>query len=168
MPSRRILIMSAGSGPCNNLMRSLLHDDDSTVLIGCHSDRFVLKQSRGRRNFLLPPADSAGFDWALRRIIAGAKVDLVAPGNDRDVLLLAQMQEHAPIPCRLFLPSVKTIALCQDKYALNVLLRDRGVRWRARILSLIALRWQQPGALLHRAIWCGAAFAAAARRGAQP
>jgi len=127
MPSRRILIMSAGSGPCNNLMRSLLHDDDSTVLIGCHSDRFVLKQSRGRRNFLLPPADSAGFDWALRRIIAGAKVDLVAPGNDRDVLLLAEMQEHAPIPCRLFLPSVKTIALCQDKYALNVLLRDRGV-----------------------------------------
>ena len=25
---RRILITSAGSGPCNNLMRSLQHDDD--------------------------------------------------------------------------------------------------------------------------------------------
>ena len=65
--SRRILITSAGSGPCNNLMRSLLHGDASTFLIGCNSDRFTLKQSRGQRNFLLPPSDSA-FDQALRSV----------------------------------------------------------------------------------------------------
>jgi carbamoyl-phosphate synthase large subunit len=132
MMSRRILITSAGSGPCNNLMRSLLQGDASTVLMGCHSDRFVLKQSRGQRNFLLPPADSEegrlpAFDQALRSTITGARVDLVIPGNDRDVLVLARLHERIPLPCRSFLPTVKTIALCHDKYILNLLLRDRGV-----------------------------------------
>ena len=128
MMSRRILITSAGSGPCNNLMRSLLHDDTSTVLIGCHSDRFVLKQSPGQRNFLLPPPEERlAFDRALRSVITGARVDLVIPGNDRDAHALAGLLERAPLPCRLFLPTVKTLALCQDKYTLNLLLRDLGV-----------------------------------------
>src|SRR5713101_6237496 len=118
--SRRILITSAGSGPCNNLMRSLLHDDASIILIGCHSDRFVLKQSRAQHNFLLPPPDSEegrspAFDQALRSVMASARVDLVVPGNDRDALALAGMHKRTPLPCRSFLPTVKTIALCQDK-----------------------------------------------------
>ncbi len=131
--SRRILITSAGSGPCNNLMRSLLHGDHaSTVLIGCHSDRFMLKQSPAQRNFLLPPPDSEQgssqtFDQALRAVVASARVDLVIPGNDRDARALAEMHERAPLPCRTFLPALKTIELCQDKYELNVLLRDRNV-----------------------------------------
>ena len=131
--SRRILITSAGSGPCNNLMRSLRHEDHaSTVLIGCHSDRFVLKQSPAQRNFLLPAPDSEqgpsqAFDQALRAVVASAGVDLVIPGNDRDARTLAGIHERAPLPCRTFLPALKTIALCQDKYDLNVLLRDRDV-----------------------------------------
>jgi hypothetical protein len=124
--SQRILITSAGSGPCNNLMRSLLHGDASTVLIGCHSDRFELKQSRGQRNFLLPPSDSA-FDQALRSVITDADVGLVIPGNDRDALVLAKLHEQTPLPCRAFLPAFETIDLCQDKYILNLRLRDRGV-----------------------------------------
>ena len=57
--SRRILITRAGSGPCNNLMRSLRHDDASTVLIGCNSDQFVLKRSPAQRNFLVASPDPA-------------------------------------------------------------------------------------------------------------
>lgn len=124
--SRRILITSAGSGPCNNLMRSLLHGDASTFLIGCNSDRFELKQSRGQRNFLLPPSDSA-FDQVLRSVITDADVDLVIPGNDRDALVLAKLHEQTPLPCRAFLPAFETIDLCRDKYLLNLRLRDRGV-----------------------------------------
>ena len=104
--SRRILITSAGSGPCNNLMRSLLHGDASTFLIGCNSDRFILKQSRGQRNFLLPPSNSA-FDQRCASVVTDARVDLVIPGNDRDALVLAKLHEQAPLPCRSFLPSLR-------------------------------------------------------------
>jgi hypothetical protein len=130
--SRRILITSAGSGTCNNLMRSLVHEDPSIVLIGCNSDRFVLKQSPAQRNFLLPPFDpdeglSPAFDEPLRSVLATASVDLIIPGNDRDALALAGMHTRTPLPCRTFLPALETIALCQDKYALTVLLRDRDI-----------------------------------------
>lgn len=131
--SRRILITSAGSGPSNNLMRSLKHADASVVLFGCHPDRFILNLSPAKRNFLVPPFDpmdagsEAHFDQALRSIVASGQVDLIIPGNDRDGLALATMQERQRFACRTLLPSVETITLCQDKYALNLLLRDQGI-----------------------------------------
>lgn len=126
--SRRVLITTAGNGPCNNLMRSLLADDPSTVLIGCHSDRFVLKQSPAQRNFLVSPPDPPGgpshaFDRDLRAVITRAAVDFVIPGNDEDALLVARLHEREPLPCHTFLPSVKTIEICHDKYALYELFR---------------------------------------------
>ena len=48
--SRRVLVTSAGTGPSNNLMRSLVHGDPSSVLAGCDSDRFILKKSPAQRN----------------------------------------------------------------------------------------------------------------------
>jgi carbamoyl-phosphate synthase large subunit len=131
--SKRILVTSAGNGPTNNLMRSLARADDSTILIGCHSDRFVLRLSLAQRNFLLPPRapDGAGvdadFDRGLRFVVDSADVDLVIPGNDRDARALAAIQERDALPCRTFLPALGTIEMCQDKYVLTSFLRDRGI-----------------------------------------
>jgi biotin carboxylase len=132
--SRRILVTSAGSGPSNNLMRSLLRADPSTFLVGCHSDRFVLKQSPAQRKFLTHAPDSnsqdgnfGAFDQELRAVVTSAQIDLVIPGNDRDACVLAEMSERTPLGCSTFLPAARTIALCQDKYVLNMRLRDQGV-----------------------------------------
>ena len=129
--SKRILITSAGSGPSNNLMRSLLHADASTFIVGCHSDRFLLKKSPAQRNFLLPgvAADGPGtaLEPALRQLLRTQDVHLAIPGNDRDARMLAALQQREPLPCRTLLPALKTIDLCQDKYLLNQLLRDHGI-----------------------------------------
>jgi predicted ATP-grasp superfamily ATP-dependent carboligase len=129
--SKRILITSAGSGPSNNLMRSLLHADASTFIVGCHSDRFLLKKSAAHRNFLLPALsndhDRDAFDRALRLLVQTEKIDLIIPGNDYDVRLIAAIEQRQHLSCRTFLPALKTINLCQDKYVLNVLLREHGI-----------------------------------------
>lgn len=125
--SRRILITSAGTGPSNNLMRSVLHGDPASVLLGCHSDRFMLKKSPARRNFLIPPLDADEGPGALRDVAESAQIDLVMPGNDRDARALAVMREREPLPSRTFLPTLKTIEICQDKCALSLFLRERGV-----------------------------------------
>jgi carbamoyl-phosphate synthase large subunit len=124
--------MSAGSGPSNNLMRSLLRHDPTTVLIGCNSDRFALKQSPATQNFLIPFPDpdnhsTDAFEKSLQSIVECTGVDLVIPGNDRDALVLAQLNDRAALACRSFLPAAKTLALCQDKYALNVTLSSGGI-----------------------------------------
>lgn len=125
----RILVTGAGSGPSNNLMRSLLHGDPSIELMGCHSDRFTLKKSTANRNFLLPPSDidTLAFDTALRSVIESATVELAMPGSDRDAYVLARIHARAALPCRMFLPAVKTIELCQDKYTLSAFLRERDI-----------------------------------------
>jgi hypothetical protein len=126
--SKRILITSAGSGQCNNLMRSLLHGDSSTVLIGCNFDRFVLKKSPAHRNFLIAsPVSEDSFDKALRSVAVIAGADLIIPGNDLDALVLARINEREPLPCRSFLPAARVIALCHDKYALYVVFRDNNI-----------------------------------------
>jgi carbamoyl-phosphate synthase large subunit len=127
MRTQSILITAAGSGPSNNLMRSVSKGMPGTVLVGCHFDRFLLKKSPAHRNFLTAPLDTSPGREALLQILAGAHIDLVMPGNDRDARALAVMRERMPSTVRLLLPSLRTIDLCQDKGALSGFLRQRGI-----------------------------------------
>ncbi|MBX9776679.1 MAG: hypothetical protein K2Y71_20060 [Xanthobacteraceae bacterium] len=88
----------------------------------------MLKQSPAHRNFLVTSPEPEGapsnaFGRDLRAVIKRAAVDLIIPGNDDDALTLALLHEREPLPCRTFLPSAKTIALCHDKYALYEIFR---------------------------------------------
>jgi hypothetical protein len=125
--SKRILVTGAGSGPSNNLMRSLTLGAPAHVLLGCHSDRFMLKKSPAARNFLLPPLDANEGAGLLAQVLESAQIDLVMPGNDRDALALAAMRARGPLAARTLLPKLKTIEICQDKCALSLILRERGI-----------------------------------------
>ncbi len=122
---RRVLITRAGSGASNNLIRSLRAGSPSSLIVGCHDDPFVLKQSPANPNYLIPSHAYPEFLNALRHVIHKERIDLLIPTTDSDVKVLAEHRNR--IPCRLFLPRSETIELCQDKYALGELLRSRGV-----------------------------------------
>jgi hypothetical protein len=73
MPSRRLLGMAAGTGACNNLVRSLKAGAAGVYIVGCNDDRFTLKQSTADRLYLLRPSrrrssnpPSSGY-WSARR-----------------------------------------------------------------------------------------------------
>ncbi|MEK7714630.1 MAG: hypothetical protein AAB387_04170, partial [candidate division NC10 bacterium] len=121
----RLLVIGAGSGAGNNLIRSLRAGDPAFVVVGCHDDRFTLKKSTAERNFLVPRATEPGFVAALRRIVEAEKINLVIPNTDIDVWAISRARRR--IPCRLFLPRHAVVELCQDKYRLTVFLRARGV-----------------------------------------
>lgn len=123
--TRRLLIPSAGTGASNNLIRSLRAGDAGVVVIGCHSDRFVLAKSSADRNYLLPPVDDRRFGAALLRVVRDERIDLVIPDNDGDVLAISGLRRA--LGRRVFLPSARTIAMCQDKLALTTRLAARGV-----------------------------------------
>lgn len=122
---KRLLIPGAGSGPSNNLIRSLRTGDPSLFIVGCHANRFVLKKSSADRNYLIPPRSHRAFADALRYVIETEKIDLLIPTGDADVGLASRLRDE--IPCRLFLPRRSVIELCQDKYNLTVFLRDKGL-----------------------------------------
>ncbi|HXJ81182.1 MAG TPA: hypothetical protein VMS64_21195 [Candidatus Methylomirabilis sp.] len=123
---RSVLVLRAGTGPGNNLIRSLRAGEPSLVIIGCHDDRFALKQSLADRNYLIGSLSHPGFLPSLRRVVETERVDLVIPTSDAEVSALAGLPNDT-LPCRLFLPRPSTVELCQDKCALSVYLRERGI-----------------------------------------
>jgi hypothetical protein len=123
--TRRVLVTGAGTGISNNLIRSLTAGDPSLFIVGCHADRFVLKKSLAKRNHLVPAFDHPGFADRLCHLIDAERIDLLVPDHDPAVRAIAALRDR--IPCRLFLPRTDTIELCEDKYALTVLLRTHGI-----------------------------------------
>jgi carbamoyl-phosphate synthase large subunit len=128
----RLLITNAGTGATGNLMRSLVQTRSDLFLVGCHSDRFLLKKSPANRNFLIPPfgegsAGEPAFERVLRTILRQERIDVTIPGNDRDARALAAIHEREPLSCRTLLPAARTIDGCQDKCELSLYLRERGI-----------------------------------------
>src|SRR5215207_8215997 len=100
MPTR-LLLTGAGSGATNNLVRSLRAADRSLVLVGCHTNRFVLTQSAADRNYLIGEEPAARID-GMRRAIAAENIDLVVPTTDADVLAVDRHRRR--LGARVFLP----------------------------------------------------------------
>src|SRR6185503_16016136 len=66
----RVLVTGAGSGLGNNVIRSLRAAEPGLVVVGAHSDRFLLKKSDADVSYLVPPAHDAAHAAALRRLVA--------------------------------------------------------------------------------------------------
>jgi carbamoyl-phosphate synthase large subunit len=124
MPTR-VLITGAGSGPSNNLIRSLRAGEPSLFVAGCHNDRFILKKSAADRNFLVHAATDRTFLRDVASVITRVRADLLIPTTDVEVRALSRARRR--LPCHVFLPRRPVIELCQDKYRLSRFLRGRGV-----------------------------------------
>ncbi len=122
--TKRVLILGAGSGASDNLIRSLRADAE-LVLIGAHADRFVLSKSKADRRYLVASRERPEFAATLRRVVEREAIDLVVPNSDADVRAVAAIRDG--IGARVFLPRSDVIDLCQDKYALTTLLRSRDI-----------------------------------------
>jgi len=149
---RRLLLTGAGSAATSNLIRSLRAGYRALTVVGCHSDRFLLKKSSADRNYLVPALRHPGYFAALRGVIARERVDLLIATTDAEVR--AFTRPAARLPCRVFLPRKAVVDLCQDKYRLNVALRARGVPVPVTypVSSLRAL--DSIFARLPRPVWC--------------
>jgi carbamoyl-phosphate synthase large subunit len=125
MSCRRLLIMGAGTAAAENFIRSFRDGDPSLVLLGCHDDRFVLKQSGADARHLLPSPRAPHFLRALRALVQAVGVDLVIPTSDVHVQRLSVGRRY--LPAKTFLPAPAVVSLCRDKYALIIALRRRGI-----------------------------------------
>ena len=121
----RLLVTGAGTGPAENLIRSLRAGEPSLAIAGCHDDRFALRASAADTKYLVPPCHHHDYVRVLRTLVERAEVGLLIPTSDADVARVARARRC--FGRRLFLPRTSVIELCQDKYALTRLLRSRGV-----------------------------------------
>jgi carbamoyl-phosphate synthase large subunit len=123
--TRRILVLGAGSGASNNLIRSLRAGDSDLVIVGGQADRFVLKKSLADRTHLLAAREAPDFAASVRRVVDAEAIELIVPNSDADVRAVSALRSR--LGARVFLPAAEAIELCQDKYALAAFLRSRGI-----------------------------------------
>jgi hypothetical protein len=121
----RVLVTGAGTSAGNNLIRFLRGGDSSVFVAGCHADRFVLKKSTADANYLIQRTDHPDYLDTVARAASAARTHLVIPTTDAEVRRLCDLEEIGG--AKLFLPSREVVELCQDKYALVIRLRARGV-----------------------------------------
>ena len=121
----RLLLLRAGSGISNSLLRSLNSGDPSVHVVGCHNDPFVLKKSVANRNYVVPDSPRRERLRALCRIIKTERIDLVVPTSDQDVRVISEVRDE--LPCHVFLPRSSVIECCQDKFKLTAFLRRHGI-----------------------------------------
>jgi len=121
---KRLLILSAGTGASNSLVRSLRAGDPSLATIGCNDDHFFLKKSSIDRNYVIPRPEHPRWAQALCHIIASEKIDLAIPTTDADVRAVSRARKK--LRDFVLLPRSATIELCQDKYRLTSFLRANG------------------------------------------
>src|SRR2546427_11510147 len=117
MPSGRVLVMGAGTGACNNLVRSLKAGDAGAYIVGCNDDRFTLKQSNADRLYLTPPVTAAEFESALLRLLDHEKIHLVIPSGDGEVLALPTLPDK--LGSRSLRPPAQGIRLGQGQLDLT-------------------------------------------------
>jgi hypothetical protein len=123
--SARLLVLGAGAGTANNLVRVLRASDPLMTILGAHHDRFVLRCAATDRRYLLPSTSDPDFADALNGLIARERIDVTLPTSDADARALAVM--GGTLGSRTLLPSLATIDLCQDKYAFAEFLDAHGV-----------------------------------------
>lgn len=121
----RVLVVPAGSGSSNNLIRGLRAGGDDVHVVGCHHERLILATSTADRKYLIPPLSVRSVGAALRRVIDRERIDLIVPTTDAWVAKVGALRRR--LGCTVFLPTSGVIALCQDKYALSQFLAARGV-----------------------------------------
>ena len=123
--SARVLVLGAGGGTANNLVRALRASEAPMTILGAHHDRFVLRAAATDGRYLLPSTSHPRFADALNGLIARERIDVTLPTSDADARALAvigsALRGHTP------LPSLATIELCQDKYAFAEFLAAHGV-----------------------------------------
>jgi hypothetical protein len=121
----RALITGAGTGSSGNLIRALRAMDPKPYVVGVSEDRFNLKLSLADRNYLTPALSSDQYVEAISEIVSRERINVVMPTDDSAVRALSDWRHRFPID--LLLPRPDTIELCQDKYKLNLFLRQRGI-----------------------------------------
>jgi carbamoyl-phosphate synthase large subunit len=122
---KRVLVLEAGTGASEHLIRTLRESDESLAVGGAHWDHFFLKNSTARQRWLVPPPAHPTYAAALHRLATREHIDAILPNADESVAALAARRQR--FGSRLFMPSAAVVQLCQDKFGLATFLRRRGV-----------------------------------------
>lgn len=122
---KKVLVTGAGGPASINFIRSLHLAPEKISIIGTEANEYSYYLSPAERIYLIPRADSPGFIDALNEIIRKEKIDFLHAQTDPEVKAVSENREK--VAAAVFLPSKKTVEICQDKLEATRIWMRKGV-----------------------------------------
>ncbi|MBS7632045.1 hypothetical protein KEJ15_00240 [Candidatus Bathyarchaeota archaeon] len=110
---KRILTTGAGGPAGINFVASLKIAPEKLFIVGTEANKHFLHLIPTTKKQLLPKATDPNYIDALNEIIRKEKIEFLHPQTDAEVKVVSEKREK--IDAKLFLPSKKAVATCQDK-----------------------------------------------------
>lgn len=110
---KTVMILGAGGGGGNNLVRSFRTSSLVGKIIGCNCFAHSVAKSSADKTYLMPESSQANYREELLKVIENEKIDLIVPNNDREVAAISSIRDQLPV--LKFLPDHCDVVTCQNK-----------------------------------------------------
>jgi biotin carboxylase len=130
---KRVLVTGAGGPAGINFEMSLRIAPEKIFIIGVEANKHFIHLACTNKTWLIPKATDTNYIDKLNEIIRKEKVEFVHAQPDIEVATISENREK--LEANVFLPSKKTIHICQDKFESAKLWQKNAVPV-ARLLAL--------------------------------
>lgn len=111
---KRIIITGSGGPAGVNFVNSLRDAPEQIYLIGTDINKYHLEWPNVDEAYLVPEFTDKNYIKKLNELIKRTNADMVHPQPDGEVKILAERRKE--LDAKIFLPSERTIGICQDKF----------------------------------------------------
>lgn len=122
---KRILVTGAGGPAASNFIKSLRMAPEKFYIVGTDINYYHLELSDVDKAYIVPPVSSPDYLKHLNQLIKKEKIELVHPQPDVEVVFISE--NRAKMNAKTFLPSKKTIKICQHKFETYKILKRNKV-----------------------------------------
>lgn len=121
---KRILV--SGCGPASiNFIKSIRIAPEKISIVGTDINKHHILLSQADKTYLVPRATDQNYIEKLNEIIIKEKIEFLHPQPDVEVAVISEKREK--LEAFTFLPSKKTIQVCQDKFLTTKVWKKRGI-----------------------------------------
>lgn len=121
----RVLLTSAGTSTCVNLIKYLKKMEDYVVVTDINTYGFTAGSLLAEKYYQVPLAVEEEFIEVLNEIILIENIELLIPVNDIEVYICAKAINK--IKCQCLIPEASTIENISDKYICSTQMRNIGI-----------------------------------------
>lgn len=122
---KRVLVTGAGGPAGINFIMSLKIAPEKIYIVGIDANSYRIYLSPADISYVVPPATASNYIDELNSIICKERIDLVHPQPDIEVKVISENKDK--LGCNVFLPSKRTITICQDKLRATEIWIKKGI-----------------------------------------
>jgi carbamoyl-phosphate synthase large subunit len=114
----KTILLTGSGGPAGvNVAKSILQGNENLNLIGTDINKYHIEFIKDyvKKSYVVPKYDKKEYLDSILKIIKENDINLIHSQPDVEVRVISENRHRLPLSCKTFLPSKRTVRICQDK-----------------------------------------------------